>query len=183
MARRTVRRRLVVAVYVVIGTLIVGAWVGAQWLPDWLAPNIFLIQFVVTALLLSHTFYALVKPFNGNKMLTRLGWHPEKQDKRDPIPDHLKSEYLNDELDLHRRNEAHWQAYRWIGPVILLTLAMIAIKPYSAITSKEYWLSRYASSYPYDLLLYCLLTAFFWVYATLPQAILLWTEPDMEEPQ
>jgi hypothetical protein len=46
---------------------------------------------------------------------------------------------------------------------------------------KSHWFSRYASSYEYHLLICCLLTALLCVYITLSQAILLWTEPDMEE--
>jgi hypothetical protein len=183
MARRTARRRLVVAVYVAIGVLILGAWFLAQRWPGLFTPYAFLILIFITVSLRSHTLDALIKPFNGNETLSSFGMHPETQDKRYPIPSILKSKYLNDEWDLRRRNEAHWRAYRWIYPMIALPWFIAAMKFTAAGMSKDYWFSRYASSYSYDLLLYSLLTALVCVYATLPQAILLWTEPDMEQPQ
>ena len=65
--------------------------------------------------------------------------------------------------------------------MIALPWAVAGMELPTADMPKSHWFSRYASSYEYHLLICCLLTALLCVYITLPQAILLWTEPDMEE--
>ncbi|MGB6728246.1 MAG: hypothetical protein WBE74_20310 [Terracidiphilus sp.] len=178
MARRSRRRWLVVTVYVVIAASIAGAgFVNLRW-PRFISPTVFLIPIFVTIFFNSFVFgglerwgRGLVKPFYGNKTLSSYGMEGHA------APGYFRSKYLNDELDLRRRNEAHWRAYRWIYPIIGLAW-WIALMKRGAPQMPDW-----VSSFPFDILLCCFLTALICLYATLPQAILLWTEPDMEEPR
>ena len=87
-----------------------------------------------------------------------------------------------DEREMHRRDHAHFKAYRLFfyilagafvgaifagyfgGPNLIAPLVPLALRRFLV---KPIFLT----------------VAAFLLYATLPQAILLWTEPDMEEPQ
>jgi hypothetical protein len=185
MARRSRRRWLVVTVYIVIGALIACAGLVNQRWPRFNAPSVeFFVPIFVTVLFNSFVFggverwgRGLIKPFYGNETLSNYGMEGQA------VPGYFKGKYLNDELDLRRRNEAHWRAYRWFHPMISVPWAIAGMKLVASGTSNEFWFSRLVSSHACDLLLFCLLTASICIYLTLPQAVLLWTEPDVEKPQ
>jgi hypothetical protein len=84
-----------------------------------------------------------------------------------------------DEREMHRRDHAHFRAYYF--PIYVLIAALFAgyfkspnpITPLIAPT-----LRAFLAQLPNFLMM-----SAFLLYITLPQAILLWTEPDMEEPE
>ena len=82
-----------------------------------------------------------------------------------------------DEREIHRRDHAHYLAYHFLGWALFGALfagnfrGLISIAPLLPLALRALLLQL-----PYFLLL-----ATFFLYATLPQAVLLWTEPDMEE--
>jgi hypothetical protein len=87
-------------------------------------------------------------------------------------------EFLSDEREVRRRDSAHEVAYRGLGQVVIVTFLVAYIK-----NATGPLLEGYGVHFPvvfFDKLVYGLLIASFILFLTLPQAILLWTEPDME---
>ena len=84
-----------------------------------------------------------------------------------------------DERETHRREHAYAKAYRPLGYFLAAALfasffrGLNPITPILPLTIRAYLLQ----------LPFMLLFAIVLIYATLPQAILLWTEPDMEAEQ
>jgi hypothetical protein len=81
-----------------------------------------------------------------------------------------------DERELHRREHAHYVAYRYLGNVLVLALFAAYFRGPNPFTPA---LNPALRMFLYHLP-YVLLMADDILYVTLPQAILLWTEPDME---
>jgi hypothetical protein len=80
--------------------------------------------------------------------------------------------FRNDERELHQRDRAHYQAYRAISVVVLIAW-MVA---YAG--TKQHLMAAIPMTPAqmfYGMMLLTLMLIF-----TLPQCILLWTEPDME---
>jgi hypothetical protein len=81
--------------------------------------------------------------------------------------------FRNDEREIHQRDRAHYQAYQVIAVVVAIA-----------------WFVAYASTTGHSLLtaipmtraqiLYGTMQLILMLMFTLPQCILLWTEPDME---
>jgi hypothetical protein len=80
-----------------------------------------------------------------------------------------------DEREMYRRDHAHFMAYRLFG--YFFVVAIVA----------RYFKGPHPVAPPLSMALQGALVqlsfAAFFLYLTLPQAILLWTEPDMEAPQ
>lgn len=88
-----------------------------------------------------------------------------------------------DEREMHRRDHAHYLAYR----ILLYGLLAVFICYFVAIPAVHYLQGSNSRFLPV-LLRGSLRQVFFliavWaVFGSLPQAVLLWTEPDMEQPQ
>jgi hypothetical protein len=81
-----------------------------------------------------------------------------------------------DERELIRRYRAHYVTYEYLDLAFLpaLTAAIFKANPHNMPTNP-------ALHILFDQLPYGLLVAACILYYTLPQAILLWTEPDMEQ--
>jgi uncharacterized membrane protein len=84
-----------------------------------------------------------------------------------------------DEREMHRRDNAHFRAYYFPGYILIGALFASYFKAPNPITPLTPLGVR---SFLAQLPTFLTMTAFL-LYLTLPQAILLWTEPDMEEPQ
>ncbi len=82
----------------------------------------------------------------------------------------------NDERELRQRDRAHWIAYRKLSGLIGFTFIIAYLK------NVEFY-SFHKPSFPFDEAIYGMLIASYVLGFILPQTILLWTEPDMEEPQ
>lgn len=175
MAARVHRRVLVVSIYAGLAVLMAALWSVDRWHTS----GVYMIfaTFLVNRLFLGgYNFGGLVKPFNGRA--------PQRSTYREtpflmlalrvyqPAPD--ESEYRNDEREMHERDRAHYRAYQvlTIALTVLWLLADWKMKAPRLLA----WMPVSA-----DVLLYGLVLTAIVVAVTLPQAILLWTEPDMEQ--
>jgi hypothetical protein len=119
----------------------------------------------------------LVKPFNGKSPRMQTRTNPMIGLRLQVFPEVLpgdEGEFRNDEREVHQRDRAHYRAYQVVGGVVavMMTLAMFrSMKPewraWPEVGADELYLGVFLG-------LAVLMM-------TLPQAILLWTEPDMEE--
>jgi hypothetical protein len=176
MAARVHRRMLVVSIYVGLAVLMAALWSADRWHTS----GFYLIfaTFLVNRFFLGgYNFGGLVKPFNGKA--------PQRSTYREtpflmlalrvyqPAPE--QSEYRNDEREVHERDRAHYQAYQvlTIALTVLWLLADWKMKAPRLLA----WMPVSADVLLYGLVLITIVAA-----VTLPQAILLWTEPDMEMP-
>jgi hypothetical protein len=119
----------------------------------------------------------LVKPFSGKPResvvvmstpghLLKWGFHRASEPG--------KSDVRNDERELVQRDRAHYKAYR----ILYVAIAL----PILVILDRRDGLHMFpATTIPLEVLLYDFLLAAWVLYSTLPQAILIWGEPDMEE--
>jgi energy-coupling factor transporter transmembrane protein EcfT len=170
------RRRWLVALVFVCLALIIAMGVKFQW------KGSFVLMFFATEFVNGFFFGGthiggLIKRFQGNEQesviasstpghLLKWGFQRARQPK--------DLELTNDERELLQRDRSHYRAYR------ILWLAVFF--PLIAIVNQRDGLHML----PEDLLrseslVYGFFLATMVVYLTLPQAILLWTEPDMEE--
>lgn len=173
MAPRSNRRTLVVLIYVGMAALMAGLWM----LDGWHVTGVYLVfaTIVVNRFFLGgYGFGGLIKPFSGKA--------PRRSDAPPPFlmlalrvyqPAPEESEYRSDEREVRQRDHAHYQAYQAIT-VALAAVWLLADWKLNA--------SRLLAWVPVsaDVLLYGLVLAAVVVAVTLPQAILLWSEPDME---
>lgn len=176
MASRMYRRALVVLIYACFAILMAIFWV----LDRWHTSGVYMIfaTFLVNRFFLGgYYFGGLVKPFNGKA--------PRRSDAPPPFvmfalrmwkPDPQPNEYRNDERELEQRDRAHYLSYQ------TLTLALVVMW---LIADWKMNLPRLLAWIPVsaDVLMYGFALSACIVAITLPQAILLWTEPDMEELQ
>jgi hypothetical protein len=174
MARQTRRRALVVAIYAAMAALMVGLWIFTGWRGTG--------AYVIWAAILACRFFlggyysgGLVKPFNGkapkeHRLAPPLLLLKLRVYQPVPIDD---SAYRNDERELHQRDHAHYLAFQAVGVAVCVPMfiaSMRLIRP-----SLMSWIPM-----PPDAIYYGLTLVAMILFLTLPQAILLWTEPDME---
>ena len=174
MAARVHRRALVVAIYTGLAILMAALWSIDRWHTSGMY-MIFATVLVNRLFLGGYNFGGLIKPFNGKA--------PRRSGAPSPflmlalriyIPAPDESEYRNDERELHQRDRAHYQAYLVL--TIALTLLWILADWKMTAPRSLAWMPVSADVLLYGLVLMAIVAA-----VTLPQAILLWTEPDMEE--
>ena len=173
MQQRSARRKLVVAAYLVLA-IICGVTIAlirvAPYFYSYAAYATMAFTFVVFG---GFGKRGLLKPFPNKPprpqpaMLTmvQLRLQPETLLARDD------SAWKNDERELSRRDLAHYRAYEpvGIGLVVLMILTAIANHPWA-------WMSLpVLLNVTYGVALVSTV-----IYATLPAAIILWTEPDIE---
>lgn len=172
MAPRAHRRALVVLIYAGLTLLMAGLYLADGWRTS--GYYLVFATILVNRLFLGgYDFGGLIKPFNG------------KAPRRSSAPSYLllalriyrpepsESEYRNDEREVARRGQAHYQSYGVV--VVMLTLVWL-LAGWSAF--KPQMLGWFPGS-P-QVLIYALVLGGLVLMFTLPQAILLWTEPDME---
>jgi len=177
MAAQRSRRTLVVLIYAGFAALL--AW---SWLADHCRTGgvylIFATLLVNRLFLGGHYFGGLVKPFNG-KGPRRSQAMPSELSLvlRIYRPEPEESEYRNDERELDQRNSAHYQAYYVLAVALLVLWELANLQVHlPRILARIGLTAELAVSLLGAGTLAAIIVAF-----TLPQAILLWTEPDMEE--
>jgi hypothetical protein len=172
MAARSRRRWLVVLVYLVLAALMAAGWFLDRWRVT--GCYLFFATLLINRLFLGgYYFGGLIKPFNGKA--------PRRAEVVSDVQLLLRvyraepheSEYRNDEREIDQRGRAHYLAYQG------LTLALVGLWGVANFHANKSSLLAWLPI-PADQLLYGLTTALVGVALTLPQAILLWTEPDME---
>lgn len=174
MASQMRRRALVVGIYAVFTAIIVAFW----WMDRRGDAATLVLWAAILACRLFLGGYApggLIKPFNNKP--------PRRSDAPPPyvwLKLHVyrpalenDSAYRNDERELHQRDHAHYLAYQFLSvgvliPILVETVLHFQPRLFEAASTTAaqfyYWLGLIA----------------FLLFMTLPQAILLWTEPDME---
>ncbi len=90
-----------------------------------------------------------------------------------------------DEREMHRRDHAHYVAYRillygFLAVFFCYFAAIPIVRYFQGFNPATVFLSVVVTG---SLRQHFLLMAVAFLYPTLPQAVLLWTEPDMEEAQ
>lgn len=173
MAPRAHRRTLVAILYASLALAMAACWFVDRWHTS--AAYLILLTIPVNRLFLGGFYFGgLIKPFSGR---------PPRRDTAPPPylllalrvykPEPVENEYRNDERELAQRNSAFHSAYAPITVLIALLWLLMNFRD-----NIPRLLERF--SVPIDGLLYGLATAAAITAVTLPQAILLWTEPDME---
>lgn len=174
MGARARRRGLVVLIYAALAALMAAFWFFDQWHSS----GVYLILATIPInrfFLGGRYFGGLIKPFTG-----------KAPGRRNELPSDLalvlriyrpelgERDYRNDEREVEQRGEAHYRAYWALSSAFVLLWGMMNLH-----ANRPRLLERL--SIPGDVLLYGLATAAVVVSLTLPQAILLWNEPEMEE--
>jgi len=173
MAPRVHRRTLVVLIYATLAVLMAALFALDRWRTTgyYLVFATFLINRVFLG---GYNFGGLVKPFNGKP--------PQRSDAPQPFlmlalrvypQEPVRNEYCSDERELQQRDRAHYTAYQAMA-VVLAVLWLLS--------GWNNFAPRLLAWLPVSpaLLVYGVVLAAIVVALTLPQAILLWTEPDME---
>ena len=175
MSRRARRRALVVGIYSVFAALIVGLWFVDQWRET--GTYVYWAAMLAGWLFLGGYYRGgLVKLFTGkgprrsdaapSLLLLRLHMYPVVAGDDD-------GGFKNDERELHQRDRAHYQAYQGIAVVVLIAwmVAYVGMANHHFIAA----IPMTPAQMFYGMMLVMVMLIF-----TLPQCILLWTEPDME---
>jgi len=175
MAPRAHRRTLVVLIYAALALAMVGLW----FLDRWRITGVYMIfaTILINRLLMGgYNFGGLIKPFSGKAPSRRIDPPPFLVlGLRLYRPEPEENEYRNDERELQQRDHAHYTAYQWLAVGLA---AMWLLAGWQANAPRLLaWLPGGAAIYLYGLVLGLVVVS-----QTLPQAILLWKEPDMAEP-
>jgi hypothetical protein len=178
MAQQRRRRVLLVSMYACFAALMAVLW----YLTHWRGTG----SYVIWAAILACRYFlggyytgGLIKPFNGKA--------PQRQWE---MPSPLlalklrvylpvlaadsEAAYRNDERELHQRDRAHYLAYQALGVVTCVPMLLASLHIVRA--SLLGWIPIAADELYYGLTLVAVV-----LFLTLPQSILLWTEPDMEK--
>jgi hypothetical protein len=119
----------------------------------------------------------LVKPFGGNEALQYSAKKNRSALSRYFYPEEGFQGIHNDERELGRRDHAHFLAYRFVSIIIMIAFLIEFLDSSS--------LRRFVDI-PETLvhrIIFLFLQAGYILSLTLPPAVILWTEPDMEVPQ
>jgi hypothetical protein len=187
MATRSRRRWLVAIFYGVFGALLIRGWV----LGSHTGGGFLTIEFTILVGPILGGYFAhisgisggrgLVEPFRPQKILK----YPESASflrpstLLHPVVDD-DPELRTDERALRRRDYAHYVAHGFLGALVAAAF-ILEFCNYSGLIGDI--ANNALSSGSVHRIVYCLLQIGYISSMTLPQAILLWTEPDMEEPQ
>lgn len=174
MAPQAHRRTLVVLIYATLALLIAGLFLADRWRTT--GYYLVFATFLINRLFLGgYNFGGLIKPFSGKP--------PHRSDAPPPFlmlalrvyqPEPGRNEYRSDERELQQRDRAHYQAYQGLAVMVAVLWMLTGWNTFAPKLLA--WVPGSAA-----LLLYGLALATVVLVLTLPQAILLWTEPDMEE--
>jgi thiosulfate reductase cytochrome b subunit len=174
MAPQARRRALVILIYATLAMLMIGLFLADRWRTTGYY-LVFATMLINRLFLGGYDFGGLIKPFNG-KGPRRVEQPPPflllALRVYNPLP--TTNAYRSDERELQQRDRAHYTAYK---AVIFLLMPLWLLSQWATFTPRL--LARIPVS-P-SLLIYGLVLASIIVALTLPQSILLWTEPDMEE--
>jgi len=178
---QTRHRRLVSMVYTGIAALIAGFWFIDRWR---LTSVILMYVPILVNWLILGGYYSdangIVKLFLSNDVRSRYLKNPLSAWSRltEKTLPNVTDERLfsNDERELRRRDAAHWISYRYLGMGVIAAFFVAYLKNLLS----NAWDSLHVPPAIFDTLIYGLLMAAFVLFFTLPQSILLWTEPDIE---
>ena len=178
MARRSRRRALVVGIYAALAAMIGLTWLWTGWRGTgaWV---IYAVILVCRIFLGGHYRGGLVKPFVYRKPVNA-GMPPSmlalKLRVYQPVLQADEDGLRNDERELNQRDRAHYMAYQAIGSLVAVEAFVASMRMLSP--KLQAWMGM-----PPDELYYGFALVTLMLFVTLPQSILLWTEPDMEDAQ
>jgi hypothetical protein len=164
-----------VAIYVVMAGLVTGMWFVDHWRTT--GTYLYWVMLLACRLFLGGYYRGgLVKPFSNKPPRERVEPHPFlalglRIYATVPVDDRA---YRNDERELQQRDHAHYLAYQAVGVALVVPWMMADMR-----MLKPQWMHWAGMSA--DQILYGVMLAIVLIVFTLPQAILLWTEPDMED--
>jgi hypothetical protein len=178
MAPQTRRRTLVVLIYATLAMLMAGLFLADRWRTT--GYYLVFATMLINRLFLGgygggYDFGGLIKPFDGKA--------PQRADQPPQFlllvfrvyePPPPENTWRSDERELQQRDRAHYTAYQ---AITILLIPLWLLSQWATFTPRL--LARIPVS-P-SLLIYGLVLAAIIVALTLPQSILLWSEPDMEE--
>jgi hypothetical protein len=174
MAPRTHRRALVVWIFAGLVGLMASLWLLDRWRVTG-AYMIFATILINRLLLGGYNFGGLVKPFSGKAPRAWMEPPPFLAlGLRVYNPVAEEGEYRNDERELQQRDRAHYFAYQ--GLTIGLLVIWLAANAQAFAPRLLAWIPGSAGPMVYGLTLMVVVLS-----QTLPQAILLWNEPDLAE--
>ena len=174
MAPQSHRRTLVVLIYAGLTAALAGLWFVDRWRVTGVY-MIFATILVNRTVLGGYNFGGLIKPFSGKA--PRRAYDPPPflaLGLRVYRPEPDESEYRNDERELQQRDRAHYNAYQGLAMGLVAIWMLADSGAYAPRLVK--WLPGGPAIYLYGLVLGLVVVS-----QTLPQAILLWTEPDLTE--
>jgi hypothetical protein len=173
MTRQEDRRKLVITIYAVLAV----AMAALGWLDAWRGSGYYL---VILALMMNHFLLGgygrrgLVRPFDGKAPREAVMPSPMI-----PLGLYLRvtsslpeGDWRSDERETVLRGSAHYQAYQWMSAAMG---ALWLLSGWATAKSRTFPVLHTAA----EMLLYPVVLASVILMLTLPQAILLWTEPDM----
>ena len=186
MERQSARRKLVVLVYAVLAAFCAVSMIFARTEPrlfTWaLYPPMAVALCVFGGAGRFGRWSGLIKPF-ANKPprpepvmvdVIRLQLNPLSAGTPD------ESSWKNDERELGRRNLAHYQAYRVLGLGMLMILGLAAFGMHAAHTALELHYLQWLTATSVMNVIYGVALIGTVLAMTLPSAIILWNEPDMD---
>jgi hypothetical protein len=176
MSRRSRRRALVVAIYAALTILLALLWVWTGWRGTG--------AYAIWAVILACRFFlggyyrgGLVKPFVYRKPMNADAPPPLlalKLRVYRPVLDTDEDGFRNDERELSQRDHSHYLAYQAVGCMVAVEAFVASMRMLSP--KLQAWMGMPADQMYYGFALVTLT-----LFLTLPQAILLWTEPDLEQ--
>lgn len=180
MAPRAHRQLLVMATYAGLAVLFAAFWMIDRWRMT--GAFMFFATLLVNRLLLGgYNVGGLVRPFvkvrRAEHVPTQpLMWLVMQRYVRDPKSDDVR----NDERELQGRDRAHFQAYQWLCIALILIWWLADFNTVKSASLMHVpvlaWIAEFGPTLLYGMVLLTIVLS-----QTLPQAILLWNEPDMEE--
>jgi hypothetical protein len=179
MQRQSARRKLVVAAYALLAAFCVSSIVYARSEPLFYSWTIYATMAVAFFLFGGTGRYGLIKPFPNKPPrpepvmveMVRLQLEPLAAGTAD------ESRWKNDERELSRRDLAHYKAYQVTAVilVVLLGVSAFGLRAVEGLQHLEWLTVSLALNLMFAIALAgCVLAL------TLPAAIILWTEPDIE---
>lgn len=173
MQRRNSRRKLVAATYAVLAVMCALSIAVAHH------DSSFYVYPIYAAIVVGGFVFGglgrngLLKAFVNRPPRPELGWSPMVQLQLQPQSAGTRNEatWKNDERELSQRDLAHYRAYQpmSLGVFLLLLLTTVALRHPSWISATTLLVISFAVTEVMAVLA-----------LTLPSAIILWTEPDMD---
>jgi hypothetical protein len=165
MRSRFRRRILVVLIYAGLAALFTGSWYADRW---GLSAAFALVAGLLASrsLLGGFDYHGLVRPFNP-AMAWRHSW---------PVPKGVELECHNDERDIRFRDRAHYYSHRVLSFLFLIVWVLAFERRFFP---NPHGLIGFVSAH-YDILIYGFLLITIILSQTLPQALIVWHEPDIE---
>jgi hypothetical protein len=179
MQRQSARRKLVVMVYIVLGAFCAASMIFARTEPLFYGWTIYATMAVAFFVFGGTGRYGLIKPFPNKAPRPEPVMVDVIRLQLDPLsagtPD--ESSWKNDERELSRRNLAHYQAFQVVGIAVfvMLVVSTFGLRSAMGLRHAEWLTVTLALNVIYVTALIGSMLV-----VTLPAAIILWNEPDID---